>query len=169
MRASAVRAVPLAIEEPDDPATGAVGFGPHLVFDGHGCPRTRLDDVGQLYHLLHRLPDDIGMTRIMPPYVFRHATGVSEGVSGFVLIAESHISLHTFPAQGFVRADVFSCMPFDVERVLAALRRAFTPRRAEWQLVDRGREFPKSLGGSRAAVMVQRRVAAGRLGLEVSR
>src|SRR5438105_14724412 len=106
MRASAARAVPLPIEGPEEPAPGAVGFGPHLVFDGHGCPRARLDDLDRLYSLLHSLPDDIGMTRIMPPYVFRHAAGDAEGLSGFVLIAESHISLHTFPDQVFVRGDV---------------------------------------------------------------
>src|SRR2546423_1350398 len=103
MRASAVRAVPESFAAAEEFAPGAMGFGPHLVFDGLGCPRMRLNDLDHLYSLLHRLPDEIGMTRIMPPYVFRHTIGDAEGLSGFVLIAESHISLHTFPAQGFVR------------------------------------------------------------------
>ncbi len=169
MRASAIRAIPQGIEGPEELAPGAAGFGPHLVFDGHGCARARLDDLERLYTLLHRLPDDIGMTRIMPPYVFRHRSGDTHGISGFVLIAESHISLHTFPEHGFLRADVFSCMTFEVERVLVELRRAFAPRRSEWHLFDRGREFPKTLAPSRAAVIAQRRAAAMKLGLEVSR
>src|SRR5438105_1076843 len=133
MRTSALRAVPIPASRSDEPDAGAVGFGPHLVFDGHGCPRGRLDDLDQLYTLLHHMPDDIGMTRIMPPYVFRHRAGATDGLSGFVLIAESHISLHTFPDQGFVRADVFSCTTFDVQRVILALRRSFAPRRGERQ------------------------------------
>jgi S-adenosylmethionine decarboxylase len=148
-----------------------LGFGPHLVFDGYRCRRPRLDDLASLYRLLDELPDRIHMTKIMPPYVFRHAEmgRRAAGLSGFVLIAESHISVHTFPAVGFVNADIFSCERFDVEDALAALRQAFDPRRVEWKLLDRGREFPKRIGASRAEVGRERRAVARGLGLEVLR
>ena len=148
-----------------------LGFGPHLVFDGFGCPSARLGDLDALYGLLDSLPERIHMTKIMPPYVFRHGeTGKpSSGVSGFVLIAESHISTHTFPARGFVNADIFSCEAFDVEDALAALREAFAPKRVDWKLLDRGREFPKHIGSTRAIVERDRRLVAGDLGLEASR
>jgi len=147
------------------------GFGPHLVFDGYRCPRARLADLDGIYEFLDRLPDRIRMTKIMPPYVFRHGENdpVSEGISGFVLIAESHISVHTFPARGFLNVDVFSCEPFDVQLVLAELRKAFTPGRMEWKLLGRGREFPKSIGQTRAAVAQDRWQVARTMGLEVSR
>jgi S-adenosylmethionine decarboxylase len=111
------------------------------------------------------------MTKIMPPYVFRHGVKgkVSEGLSGFVLIAESHISVHTFPGRRFVNVDIFSCENFDVEDALAALREAFAPRRVEWKLLDRGREFPKQIGPTRAIVERDRRIVARGLGLEASR
>ena len=149
----------------------AVGFGPHLVFDGFGCPRERLEDLTALYRLLDGLPDRIRMTKIMPPYVFRHGQpeDPAGGLSGFVLIAESHISLHTFPGRGYVNADVFSCETFDVEDALAALREAFAPARVEWKLLDRGREFPKHIAASRAIVNRDRRQVKLRLGLEASR
>jgi S-adenosylmethionine decarboxylase len=105
----------------------------------------------------------------MPPYVFRHRTrrGRVTGLSGFVLIAESHISIHTFPDRHMVEADVFSCTTFDVEAVLAVLREAFRPQQIEWKLLDRGREFPRDLAGSRALVEQRRRQVAAGLGLEV--
>ncbi len=111
------------------------------------------------------------MTRIMPPYVFRHATsrGRITGYSGFVLIAQSHISLHTFPSRHLVHADIFSCEPFDVEDALATLGEAFLPQRMEWHLLDRGREFPRDLVGSRALVEQHRRRVAAGLGLEALR
>ena len=148
-----------------------LGFGPHLVFDGYGCPQRRLEDLDGLYRLLDQLPDQIGMTKIMPPYVFRHGEpGESAcGVSGFVLIAESHISVHTFPARHYLNADVFSCEPFDVEDAVRALKAAFSPRRVEWKLLDRGKEFPKSLDRSRPIVERDRLVIARSHGLEVSR
>lgn len=148
-----------------------LGFGPHLVFDGHGCPAARLGDLDALYRLLDSLPDRIRMTKIMPPYVFRHGIGgrASEGVSGFVLIAESHISVHTFPARKYVNVDIFSCEDFDVEDALLALRQAFAPRRVEWKLLDRGREFPKQIGPTRAIVARDRLLVAREIGLEASR
>jgi S-adenosylmethionine decarboxylase len=153
------------------PRAAAVGFGPHLVFDGFGCPAERLGDLSSLYRLLDGLPDRIRMTKIMPPYVFRHGLpdDPAGGLSGFVLIAESHISLHTFPGRGYVNADVFSCETFDVQDALAAFRDTFGPSRVEWKLLDRGREFPKHIAASRAIVAGDRRVVARGLGLEASR
>jgi S-adenosylmethionine decarboxylase len=156
-------------EGDDDPRT--LGFGPHLVFDGYGCPVDRLDNLGRLYTLLDRLPDRIHMTKIMPPYVFRHGLsgGPSEGLSGFVLIAESHISMHTFLSRRFVNVDIFSCENFDVEDALSALRQAFMPQQVEWKLFERGREFPKHLGRSRTIVSRDRKSLARTLGLEATR
>jgi S-adenosylmethionine decarboxylase len=147
-----------------------LGFGPHLIFDGHGCPAARLGDFGALYRLLDGLPDRIRMTKIMPPYVFRHGVAgeSSEGLSGFVLIAESHVSIHTFPTRKFVNVDIFSCENFDVEDALAALREAFAPKRVDWKLLDRGREFPKHIGPTRAIVERDRRQVARGIGLEAS-
>ena len=152
-------------------ASVALGFGPHLVFDGYRCAGARLTDLDRMYEFLDRLPEQIGMTKIMPPYVFRHADRqpAREGLSGFVLIAESHVSIHTFPSRKFVNADVFSCEPFDVQVVLAELKKMFSPVRVEWKLLDRGREFPKSIGQSRAVVAQDRWHVARTMGLEVSR
>jgi S-adenosylmethionine decarboxylase len=148
-----------------------LGFGPHLVFDGFGCPSARLGDLDALYGLLDSLPDRIHMTKIMPPYVFRHGEPgrPSAGVSGFVLIAESHVSIHTFPSRRYVNVDIFSCEDFDVEDALAALREAFAPKRVDWKLLDRGREFPKHIGSTRAIVERDRRLVARGVGLEASR
>ncbi len=144
------------------------GFGPHLVFDGYGCSSDRLEDMDRIYTLLDSLPARIRMTKIMPPYVFRHATPGrgGDGISGFVLIAESHIAVHTFPRRRFLNVDVFSCQAFDVELVLAALKEVFAPRRIEWKLLDRGLEFPKAIGTARASVLQDRAWVARSLGLE---
>ena len=158
-----------SLQEPS--ASTGIGFGPHLVFDGDGCPVSRLRDLSALYALLEGLPERIGMTRIMPPYVFRHDAldPALAGLSGFVLIAESHISVHAFPARRYVNVDVFSCEPFEPARVLAELKRAFAPRRSTWRLFDRGLEFPKNIGPSRRLVLRERSAVARGLGLEVSR
>jgi S-adenosylmethionine decarboxylase len=148
----------------------SLGFGPHLIFDAFQCPGHRLDDLAAIYGLLDRLPERIRMNKIMPPYVLRYAGPLqaAEGLSGFVLIAESHVSIHTFPARGYVNVDIFSCEPFDVEDTLAQLRQEFLPKHVEWKVLDRGREFPKHLARSRALVARDRSVLARGSGLEAS-
>jgi S-adenosylmethionine decarboxylase len=147
------------------------GFGPHLVFDGYGCTVRRLEDLDGLYQFLDRVPDQIGMTKIMPPYVFRHgASGdPAAGISGFVLIAESHISVHMFPARRHVNVDIFSCEPFEVEEAVQVIRKQFQPKQVEWKLLDRGKEFPKTQDGSRVIVERDRIQVAHGQGLGVSR
>ena len=96
------------------------GFGPHLTLDGYGCNREKLEDLDLIYSILDEFPSYIGMTKIMPPYVFRY-TGLKPedwGVSGFVLIAESHISIHTFPCKNYLSLDIFSCKNFDAEKAV---------------------------------------------------
>ncbi|MBC7544165.1 MAG: adenosylmethionine decarboxylase [Candidatus Sericytochromatia bacterium] len=123
-------------------------FGPHLMLDGSGCERSKLEDMALISSVLDGLPNAIGMTKIMPPYVFRYSGAVPEdwGVSGIVLIAESHISIHTFPDKGFLSVDIFSCKDFDVEFATDYMVRTFGIKDVEQQLLQRGREFPRSMG-----------------------
>jgi len=113
------------------------------------------------------LPPRVGR-RVRPPN-----NGVAgsrgEGLSGFVPIAGSRISLHTLPERRFVNADVFWCEDFDVEDALHVLQEALLPRRVEGILLDRGLEFPKHLARSRDWVVRDRRAIARSLGLEASR
>ena len=123
-------------------------FGPHLMVDAYGCDRAKLEDLGLVASILDELPAAIDMTKIMPPYVFRYSGEVPDdwGVSGVVLIAESHISIHTFPEKGYLSFDIFSCREFDVEYATGYIVREFGATEIERQLVSRGREFPRSLG-----------------------
>jgi S-adenosylmethionine decarboxylase len=143
----------MAVAEP------MVGFGPHLMLDGYGCEKTRLQDLNLVYRILDELPTRIGMTKIMPPYVFKYSGLRPEdwGLSGFVLIAESHISIHTFPEKNFVSVDIFSCKAFDSEFAAAYLEEAFEMAKVESTVLDRGTEFPKELNGSARLVRAERR------------
>ncbi len=77
-----------------------MNFGVHLTIDGYGGDKEKLNNFELVYSILEKLPEEIMMHRIMPPYV-AITPPVSEkdegGISGFVMISESHISIHTFP------------------------------------------------------------------------
>src|SRR5258706_2803940 len=121
-----------------------IGFGPHLMLDGYGCDKKKLQDLNLIYRILDELPSRIGMTKIMPPYVFKYSGLRPEdwGLSGFVLIAESHISIHTFPEKNFISVDIFSCKEFDSEFAAGFLKAALGNTKDEGTGPDPGTQVP---------------------------
>lgn len=92
----------------------------HLVIDGFVEDAEVLGQVEPIFNLLDELPALIDMSKITQPYVFRYNGVVPEdwGVTGMVIIAESHISIHTFPGHKRFHMDVFSCKTFDYAKTL---------------------------------------------------
>ena len=114
----------------------------HLVIDGYGAPTELLTDTEFICSFLDDYPSSIGMTKIAPPQVHTYigATPEDWGVSGFVLIAESHISIHTFPEHDYLNIDVFSCKEFDKEAAQIFLQNHFGIRKIRSWTLDRGLE-----------------------------
>jgi S-adenosylmethionine decarboxylase len=123
------------------------GYGPHLMLDLGNCDPRILDDLDACFTLLSELPDKIGMTRITQPYVFRYKCPIpeEEGITGVTVIAESHISLHTYPRKGFVFVDLFSCKPFDVERAKDYIVQFFRSKSPAVHVQQRGAAFPTAI------------------------
>lgn len=123
-------------------------FGPHLIMEATGCSYEKLTDLTLLTNLLNELPVKMNMTKIMAPYVFEYKGGQEPddwGLSGIVIIAESHLAFHTFPDKGFLTVDIFSCKEFDVKQAVGEIVRVFEPEAWDQQLIQRGREFPRSM------------------------
>lgn len=120
-------------------------FGPHLTLDLKGCPKEILQDYQLHFDLLKTLPEKIGMTPITQPYVFPYSGLVPEdrGITGVVIIAESHLSIHSFEEKGYTFIDMFSCKAFDVEGALNYIIDKFKPTSYEKNLVKRGLDFPR--------------------------
>ena len=115
----------------------------HLILDGYGGDHHKLQDTDLVYRFLDDYPQEMGMTKVAPPYVFRYVGTRPEdwGITGFVVIAESHISVHTFPEHGYVNVDMFSCKEFDTRRAIAYLEGYFGLSRTESQVLARGVEY----------------------------
>jgi S-adenosylmethionine decarboxylase len=112
----------------------------HLIIDGFGANRKMLESEDIIHDLLERYPAQIGMTKVAPPQVFKYIGSKPEdwGISGFVLIAESHISIHTFPERSYVNIDIFSCKDFDHQQALNELRERFQFDEMKTLLLPRG-------------------------------
>ena len=120
-------------------------FGLHATIDASGCDKRKLASYSLVYDILNNLPAKIGMTKMTLPYVAKwmdkFANG-TEGISGFVMIAESHISIHTFPDQDYVFMDIFSCRSFDTENAIKYLVSAFGAKKYTTKVLKRGLDFP---------------------------
>jgi len=80
-------------------------LGQQLIVELYGCDRTLLDDPSRLEQILTESIRQSGGTIIRPCF---HQFS-PHGVTGVVVIAESHVSIHTWPEFGYCALDVFTC------------------------------------------------------------
>ena len=115
----------------------------HLVIDGYRGDIMKMWEVERVREFLTDCPTDLGMTRITEPKVLEYNAPKPEdsGVSGFVIIAESHISIHTFPHRDYVNIDIFSCRPFDQQRALNHAKSLFDLKEVKTWVLERGLEW----------------------------
>ena len=123
-------------------------FGPHLMLDCYGCKEEMMKDKKAILGFLNSLVDHISMTKIAEPFIVpfkgNPKTFDNGGVSAMVIIAESHISIHTFPGNGgYLNIDIFSCKEFDVKGAVDFVTQHFSPQRTEKRLLTRGRHFAR--------------------------
>lgn len=118
----------------------------HVIVDGFGGDPDLLADENVVRAILDQYPQEMGMTKIAPPTVVRYSGTKPEdwGISGYVMIAESHISLHTFPERCLIWADIFSCKAFDAAPIVDDLRRRFSLREMQVNMLERGLEAPEA-------------------------
>ncbi len=115
----------------------------HLVIDGYNGNVEKMKDSEFVHNFLNSYPDAIGMTKITEPHVYEYHGQHPEdwGVSGFVIIAESHISVHTFPERNYFNIDLFSCRDFDTEKALQEIKSDFELGQTKSWTLERGLEY----------------------------
>ena len=120
-------------------------FGVHLTIDGYGGDQGLLNNMDNIFKCSDELPKLLQMRTITTPYVVRIGANEKKdpgGLSGFVMIAESHISIHTFPEDQFVSIDVYTCQnQLDDETVINYFNQAFKLQNVETNKIIRGQRW----------------------------
>lgn len=121
-------------------------FGEHLTFDGYGGDPKKLNDKELVFSCLNDLPEKLGMNKLTEPQVvFAPENDEKDpgGWSGFVIIAESHISIHTFPKRKFMSADVYTCKNgMDTSFISDYFKKTFDLEDSEENFIKRGTKYP---------------------------
>ena len=108
--------------------------GAHLIVDLHGAKR--LNDIEHIEATLRRCVDAAKATLL---HIHLHHFQPS-GVSGVAVLAESHISIHTWPEVGYAALDVFMCGSADPDACIPVLREAFSAERVGVNELLRGQD-----------------------------
>ncbi len=96
--------------------------GTHLLIELWGA--ANLDDPGLIETTLCEAARASGATIL---HAHMHRFSPYGGVSGVVVLAESHISIHTWPERSYAALDVFMCGDCDPYKAIPVLRQAFEP------------------------------------------
>lgn len=110
-------------------------LGRHALLDLYDCDKALLDDVDFLRELFLKTATELQCTLVKECF-HRYAP---QGVSGVLVIAESHLSVHTWPEHGYAAVDLFTCAdPSGLQRMPKILGDALKCGRFEFKLHDRG-------------------------------
>lgn len=97
--------------------------GSHLIIDLWDA--VGLDDLPLVQTTLEQCVAECGATLL---HVHLHHFTPNGGISGVAVLAESHISIHTWPERGYAALDVFMCGDAAPHNAVAVLKAAFSPR-----------------------------------------
>ena len=112
----------------------------HLMLELYGCDRHILSDESLVKSVLDEYPAHVEMEKVSPVHLYQIETSnpLDAGLSGFVVIAQSHISLHAWPEYGEVDIDICSCKEFSQEDAIAFAKQMFQTDDVEAHFVVRG-------------------------------
>jgi S-adenosylmethionine decarboxylase proenzyme len=110
-------------------------LGRHLIFEFSGCDGVLLNDSKRIEEVLVKAAEKSGMKVVGKA---SHKFG-SQGVTSVIILAESHIVVHTWPEYGYVAIDIFVCgSAAQPMRAYEEVLRAFSPKSVSALEVKRG-------------------------------
>ena len=112
-------------------------IGMHALLDLFGIDVKTACDEALISLLLHQAAHLAGATVLQSHF---HHFGENMGVTGVLLLSESHISIHTWPEYQFAAVDIFICGKHQIEIAADFLKTAFNAQNFSLKFENRGNE-----------------------------
>ena len=119
---------------------GKTYAGTHLIIDLWGA--TELDNLSLMEVTLREAVEKAKATLL---HIHLHHFTPNGGISGVAVLAESHISVHSWPERNYAAFDVFMCGDAEPEKAIEVLKAAFTPSEVKVDTILRGEVVADSL------------------------
>lgn len=117
-----------------------MSIGIHIIADLKGVEARKISNVEEVKKIMEGAVKAGDLTKIRSHY---HQF-TPEGVSGIILIAESHLSFHTWPEYGLVTLDIFTCGPTEkAETAFEYIVDKVAPQTVEYKEIERGLDYPR--------------------------
>lgn len=109
-------------------------LGTHITWDVYRCNPDTLSFIPSVKTLLNAIVEELQLTKVNESYKQFEPIGVT----GFVLLEESHVSIHSWPEHQFAAVDIFSCRPFDAKKIQELLMESFSSDKVVIKQIERG-------------------------------
>ncbi len=116
--------------------------GKHLIADLYQVPVNKFTDAKLVEEFLLQTSVRVGATIVEDPHLVSLPNlqdSFPAGITGFLLLGESHISIHTWPEHAYVSLDVYSCTEFDSDSLTSYVHEYWEPKgKASITVIKRG-------------------------------
>ncbi|WP_299113796.1 adenosylmethionine decarboxylase [uncultured Winogradskyella sp.] len=109
-------------------------LGTHITWDVYNCNADTLSFISTVKKVLHAIVEELQLSKVNES--FKQFEPI--GVTGFILLEESHVSIHTWPEHEFAAVDIFSCKPFDAKKIQDLLMGSFGSDKVVIKQIERG-------------------------------
>ena len=109
-------------------------LGRHILLELHDCPKDLLKHPADSEQILLRAAEAMKATVVCSQF---HAFS-PYGVSGVVIIQESHLTIHTWPEHAYAAVDIFTCGDIDLDSGVTLLKTLFQAKHTAVKQINRG-------------------------------
>lgn len=111
-------------------------IGNHFILDIYDCQEEQISHVENVRPLLHNIIEILNLSKVNESYKQFDPVGVT----GVILLEESHLSIHTWPEKQFAAMDIFSCKPFNSEEIITIVAEHLGTQKIKTKNIVRGGE-----------------------------
>ncbi|MBI4919841.1 adenosylmethionine decarboxylase [Candidatus Azambacteria bacterium] len=114
--------------------------GKLLAIDAFGVENKKLTNKKYLASMLEEIPRKLGMHILKKPAIeeIKSDRYPNTGLSGFVILYESHVSFHTWPEENYIAVDIFSCNDFKEKTAVKCFKELLNPKKLKSKSIIRG-------------------------------
>lgn len=102
----------------------------HIVLDLFGCPTDLLNDLEKIESILAKAAELAGATILKSAF---HKFN-PQGVTGIIIVAESHLAIHTWPEKNYAAVDIFTCGRTNPKAACELIIKKFSPK--DYQITE---------------------------------